>query len=60
MSTVQEIERAISRLSPKEMQAVRDWLDHQLEDRLEITDAFKARIEQSEREMEQGKRPRVR
>lgn len=42
------------------MQAVRDWLDHQLEDRLEITDAFKARVEQSEREMEQGKRPRVR
>jgi len=60
MSTVQEIESAISRLSPDEMRQVREWLDQQIEDQLEMTPEFKARIERSEREMTAGLRPRVR
>jgi len=60
MSTVQEIESAISRLSPEDMRTVRDWLEHQLEDRMEMTGEFKAQIEQSEREMTEGRHPRVR
>ena len=51
MSTVQEIETAISRLSPEEMRQVRDWL--------ELTTGFKESIERSEREMAEGRRPRV-
>lgn len=39
---------------------VRDWLENQLEDRLEMTDEFKGRIKNSEREMAQGQRPRTR
>ena len=50
MSTVQEIESALSRLSPDEMRQVREWLDQQLEDQLEPTPEFKAAIESSERE----------
>lgn len=60
MSTVQEIESAISRLSPDEMRQVREWLDQQLEDQLEMSPAFQARIERSEREMAAGLRPRTR
>lgn len=60
MSTVQEIESAISRLSPEEMRMVRDWLENQLEDRLEMTEEFKGRIKSSEREMAEGQRPRTR
>ena len=60
MSTVQEIESALSRLSPDEMRQVRDWLEHQMEDQLEMTASFKAGIERSEREMTEGRRPRVR
>ena len=60
MSTVQEIESALSRLSPDEMRQVRDWLENQMEDQLEMTDGFKASIERSEREMTEGQRPRVR
>ena len=60
MSTVQEIEQAISRLSPEEMRLVRDWLENQLEDRLPMTDEFKGRIESSERQMSEGQRPRTR
>ena len=60
MSTVQEIESAISRLSPDEIRQVREWLDQQLEDQLEMTPEFQAQIERSEREMTAGLRPRVR
>lgn len=60
MSTVQEIEQAISRLSPEEMRLVRDWLENQLEDRLQMTDEFKGQIEKSERQMASGQRPRTR
>ena len=60
MSTVSEIESAISRLSPDEMRQVREWLDQQIEDQLEMTPDFQAQIECSEREMAQGLRPRVR
>lgn len=60
LSTVQEIESAISRLSPEEMRLVRDWLENQIEDRLEMTDEFKDRIESSERQQAEGQRPRIR
>jgi hypothetical protein len=59
VSTVQEIEQAISRLSPEEMRVVRDWLENQLEDRLEMTDEFKGQIKSSEREKANGLRPRT-
>ncbi|MBW7894080.1 MAG: hypothetical protein H3C27_03110 [Opitutaceae bacterium] len=60
MSTVQEIESALSRLSPDEMRQIRDWLEQQLEDRLEMTEAFAANIERAEAEMSAGLRPRTR
>lgn len=60
MGTVQEIENAISRLSPEEMRLVRDWLENQLEDRLPMTDEFMGRINRSEREKAEGQRPRTR
>ena len=59
MSSVQEIEAAIKQLSREEMRQVRDWLENVLEDQLEFTDEFKAKIEQSEREMAAGIRARV-
>ena len=60
MHTVQEITEAISRLSPGDMRLVRDWLENQLEDKLEMTDEFKGRIESSERRIREGQRPRTR
>ncbi len=60
MSTVQEIENAISRLSHEEMRLVRDWLENQIEDQLPMTDEFKGCIESSERQMAEGQRPRTR
>lgn len=60
MSTVQEIESAIKRLSQAEIREIREWLDNVLEDELELKEEFEARIKTSEEEMRQGKRPRVR
>ncbi|HZQ47069.1 MAG TPA: hypothetical protein VFC07_08660 [Verrucomicrobiae bacterium] len=60
MSTIQEIESAIQRLSKDEMREIHDWLENVLEDELELREEFKARIETSEREMQAGKQPRVR
>ncbi len=60
MSSVIEIETALSRLSKEEMLQVHDWLENVLEDQLEMTDEFVADIERSKAEMNAGKRPRVR
>lgn len=60
MSTVQEIESAIQKLSKSEMEEIHDWLANVLEDRLELKEEFEARIKVSETELKQGKRPRLR
>ena len=54
MSTVQEIEAAIPRLSRLEQEELRAWLDEFLEDQLELTDAIKAKLDQSRREIAAG------
>ncbi len=55
MSTIQEIERAIQRLPRREVQALRDWIENFLEDELELSDEFEAKIKRSEQEMAEGK-----
>ena len=60
MTSLLKIQFALSRLSPGEMRLVRDWLENQLEDRLEMTTDFKERIQNSERRMAEGQRPRSR
>jgi urease accessory protein UreF len=60
MSTVQEIESAITHLSVEEMAAIRDWLEDQMEDRLEFTDEFKAKIARAREELARGEYSRIR
>jgi hypothetical protein len=54
MSTVQEIETAIPRLSRREIEEIRAWIDDFLEDQLELTDEVKAQLDQSRREIAEG------
>jgi predicted outer membrane protein len=49
MSSVQEIEAAIPRLSRGEIEEVRAWIDDFLEDQRELTDEVKARLHQPPR-----------
>ena len=54
MSTVKEIELALARLSVQDLQAVRDWLDDFIEDQMEVSAEFKAKIERAQTEIAQG------
>ena len=55
MSKVEEIQREISKLSAQEMHELRDWLENMLEDQLELREEFKARIEQGQRDLAEGR-----
>lgn len=54
MSNVNDIESALSQLSLEDLQAVRDWLEDFIEDRLEVSDEFKAKIQRAQHELAGG------
>ena len=54
MSTVQEIEAALPKLSRAEIEEVRARIDDFLEDQPELTDAAKSKLDQSRREISEG------
>jgi hypothetical protein len=54
MSSVQEIEAVIPKLTRAEVEEVRAWIDDFLEDQLELTDDVKAKLDQSRREIAEG------
>jgi hypothetical protein len=54
MSTVREIEAAIPKLSRTELEEFRAWFEDYIEDRLELTDDVKAKLDQSRREIAEG------
>ncbi len=55
MQTLETIEDEVKQLSKAEQEALRDWLENMLEDELEFTDEFKAKIEQGERDIREGR-----
>jgi len=57
MSTLAEVESAVLKFTPEEQ--LRDWLENLIEDRLEMTDEFKAEIEAGKADIAAG-RVRVR
>jgi hypothetical protein len=60
MSSVKEIESALTRLSLDDLQAVRDWLDDFIEDQLEVSDEFKTKIQRAKQEIAGGVYSRTR
>jgi predicted transcriptional regulator len=55
MSMLELVEEQVKRLSAAEQEALRDWLDHLLEDRLELRDDFKAEIEAGMKDVAEGR-----
>ena len=55
MQTLERIEAEVKQLSKAEQEALRDWLENMLEDELEFTDEFKAKIERGERDIREGR-----
>ena len=60
MSTVQEIESAITKLPLEKKEAIRDWLDEAIKAQLEVSDEFNAKIERARQELAAGVHSRVR
>ena len=46
-------------MAPSELREIRDWLDDMLEDDLEFTSEFEAKIQTSESDMREGRAARV-
>jgi len=55
MSTVQEIEAVIPKLSRAEVEEVRAWIDDFLEDQLELTADVQSKLDQSRKEISEGR-----
>jgi len=55
MSSVQEIEAVLPRLSRAAIEEVRAWIDDFLEDQLELTDEVNVKLDQSRREIAEGR-----
>ena len=55
MQTLEKIQADVKQLSKAEQEALRDWLENMLEDELEFTDEFKAKIERGERDIREGR-----
>jgi ABC-type Zn uptake system ZnuABC Zn-binding protein ZnuA len=54
MSTLQEIEKAIPKLAPREVVQLQAWLEDYCEDHLELTDEVKAALAEARRDIEAG------
>ena len=59
MSTLAEVESTVLKFTREEQEQLRDWLENLIEDRLEMTDEFKAEIEAGKADIAAG-RVRVR
>ena len=59
MATLGQLEEQVMRLTRTEKEALLDWLANVLEDDLELTAEFQAKIEQGEQDIREG-RVRVR
>jgi hypothetical protein len=54
VSTVQEIQAAIPKLSRAEIEQIREWIDDFLEDRLDLSDDVKRKLDESRAEIAAG------
>ena len=53
--TIEQLEADVRKLSPKEQEQLRDWLEDLIEDRLELTDEFKAEIAAGKKDIVEGR-----
>jgi hypothetical protein len=55
MATLEKIEKQVEQLPIAEKKALLQWLEDLLEDELEFTDEFKAKIERAKRDIAEGR-----
>jgi hypothetical protein len=59
MSSVKEIESALTRLSRRELESIRDFLDDLMEEELELSDAYKEKVARAQAEISRGEHSRT-
>jgi hypothetical protein len=59
MKTLEQVEADVRMLPLEKQEELREWLENLLEDQLELTDEFKAKVDRGERDIQEG-RVRVR
>jgi hypothetical protein len=59
MKTLEQVEADVRMLPLEKQEELREWLENLLEDQLELTDEFKAKINRGDRDIQEG-RVRVR
>ena len=55
MKTLEQVEEDVRKLSPAEQEQLRDWLENLLEDRLELSEQFKAEIADGKKDIAEGR-----
>jgi hypothetical protein len=55
IKTLEQVEADVRKLSPQEQAQLREWLEDLVEDRLELTDSFKAEIEAAKEDIAEGR-----
>ncbi|HUR45065.1 MAG TPA: hypothetical protein VMZ27_04235 [Candidatus Saccharimonadales bacterium] len=55
MPTLVQVENQVMQLTQPEQEALLEWLANMLEERLELTEEFKAKIERGEQDLREGK-----
>ena len=55
MPTLQQVEEQVKLLTKAEREALLDWLGNIVEDELEMTDEFRAKIERGEKDIREGR-----
>lgn len=55
MPTLEQVEQQVRQLAKADREALLDWLQNMLEDELEMTDEFKAKIARGEEDLRQGR-----
>jgi DICT domain-containing protein len=55
MAALEQIEKQVEQLPTAEKQALLEWLEDLLEDELEFTDEFRAKIERAKRDIAEGR-----
>jgi len=55
MGTLADVERTVLKFTPEEQEQLRSWLENLIEDRLEMTDEFKAEIEAGKADIAAGR-----
>jgi len=55
MPTLEQVEAQVKQLPKAEQEALLDWLGNMLEDQLDLTDEFKAKIERGEQDIREGR-----